>query len=58
VLLQVERPLVSHWGNIIDPLDTMWVHPDGTPYAHDEPLVPGGEGGSLNSLGAEFEEGG
>jgi hypothetical protein len=52
------QPVVGHWGNIIDPLDTMWVHPDGMPYAHDEPSIPREEGGSPNSMDAEFEEGG
>jgi hypothetical protein len=50
--------LVGHWGNITDPLNTMWVRPDRTPYGHDEALVLRRDGGSPNSLDAKFEEGG
>lgn len=55
-LSQVE-PLVGHWGNIIDPLDTMWVCRNKTPYDHNEALLPRRVGGSLDLLNAEFEEG-
>jgi hypothetical protein len=57
-LLHIEQPVVGYWGNVIDPLNTTWVHPDGTPYAHDEVSVPRGEGCPTNSLDTEFEEGG
>jgi hypothetical protein len=40
----VDHLLVGHWGNLIDLLDTTWVRPDGTPYAHNEASVPTGEG--------------
>jgi hypothetical protein len=46
------RLVVGHWGNIIDPSDTMWVCPDGTPYGHDEPSV------GNRSVDVEFEESG
>jgi hypothetical protein len=55
---RVDRFLVGHWGDVTDPLDTMWVHPDGTPYAHDEASVPRGEESQSRSVDAEFEEGG
>jgi hypothetical protein len=31
--------VVGHWENIIDPLDTTWVRPNGTPYDHNEASV-------------------
>jgi hypothetical protein len=54
----VDRSLVGHWGNLIDLLDTTWVHSDGTPYAHNEASVPRGEGRCPNTLDTKFEQGG
>jgi hypothetical protein len=45
-------------GSLIDPLDTTWVRPNGTPYAHNEASVPRGERSHPNLLDAKFEEGG
>jgi hypothetical protein len=53
----VDQPVVGHWGNIIDPLNTTWVCPDGTPYNHNEASVPREDGGSPDLLDAKFEEG-
>jgi hypothetical protein len=50
--------MVGLWGNIIDPLDTTWVCPDGTPYDHNEASVSRVAGDSPRSVDAEFEEGG
>jgi hypothetical protein len=50
--------LVGRWGNIIDPLNTMWVCSNGTPCDHDEASVARGDRGGPNLLDTEFEEGG
>jgi hypothetical protein len=39
---------VGHWGNIIDRLNTTWVHPNRSPYDHIEASVLRKDGGSPN----------
>jgi hypothetical protein len=55
---RVDRSLVGHWGNIIDPHDTTWVHPDGKAYVPNEASVLRGEGSCPWLLDTEFKEGG
>jgi hypothetical protein len=59
--MAVEEPMeevtTGTWGNMIDPLDTTWVHPSGRAYWHDEPSLcssPSPENYSVNS-GAYYD---